>query len=83
MFLQFQHVLSVCKFKRSRLIAIFTLNLIVGLSFFEVHSAEKFTDPEKVEIKKLIRQYIKQNPEIVIEALEDIQKKEKTSCSCC
>ena len=78
MFLQCQHVLSVCKFKRIRRIAIFTLNLIVGLSVFEAHSAEKFTNSEKIEIKKLIRQYIKQNPEIVMEALEDIQKKEKS-----
>ena len=54
MFLQCQHFFSVCKFKSIRRIAIFTLNLIVGLSVFEAHSAEKFTNSEKVEIKKLM-----------------------------
>jgi protein-disulfide isomerase len=77
MFLRCHHVLSICQFKRIRLIATLALNLIISLPFFEAHSAEKFTLSEKVEIKKLIRQYIKQNPEIVIEAIEDIQRREK------
>jgi protein-disulfide isomerase len=40
-------------------------------------ASEKFTSAEKSEITKLIQQYIKNNPKIIIESLDDFQNKEK------
>ena len=43
----------------------------------EAQSTDTFTPAEKAEISKLVRQYIKRNPEIILEALEDIQEQEQ------
>ena len=55
----------------------FIFFFLTNSSLLEAQSADTFTKAEKAEISNLIRQYIKRNPEIILEALEDIQKQEE------
>ena len=55
----------------------FIFFFLTSSSSLEAQSTDTFTPAEKAEISKLVRQYIKRNPEIVLEALEDIQEQEK------
>ena len=55
----------------------FIFFFLTNSSFLEAQSADTFTKAEKAEISNLVRQYIKRNPEIILEALEDIQKREE------
>lgn len=55
----------------------FIFFFLTNSSLLEAQSADTFTKAEKAEISNLVRQYIKRNPEIILEALEDIQKREE------
>lgn len=55
----------------------FIFFFLTNSSLLEAQSTDTFTRAEKAEISKLVRQYIKRNPEIILEALEDIQEQEK------
>tara|TARA_S200000501_G_scaffold181621_1_gene171104 strand:+ start:2433 stop:3224 length:792 start_codon:yes stop_codon:yes gene_type:complete len=55
----------------------FIFFFLTNSSLLEAQSANTFTKAEKAEISNLVRQYIKRNPEIILEALEDIQKREE------
>ena len=55
----------------------FIFFFLTNSSSLEAQSTDTFTPAEKAEISKLVRQYIKRNPEIILEALEDIQEQEK------
>ena len=55
----------------------FIFFFLTNPSLLEAQSANTFTKAEKAEISNLVRQYIKRNPEIILEALEDIQKREE------
>ena len=55
----------------------FIFFFLTNSSLLEAQSADTFTKAEKAEISNLVRQYIKRNPEIILEALEDIQEQEK------
>ena len=55
----------------------FIFFFLTNSSLLEAQSADTFTKAEKAEISDLVRQYIKRNPEIILEALEDIQKREE------
>ena len=55
----------------------FIFLFLTSSSALEAQSTDTFTPAEKAEISKLVRQYIKRNPEIILEALEDIQEQEK------
>ena len=56
---------------------LFIFFFLTNSSLLEAQSANTFTKAEKAEISNLVRQYIKRNPEIILEALEDIQKREE------
>ena len=56
---------------------LFIFFFLTNSSLLEAQSANTFTKAEKAEISNLVRQYIKRNPEIILEALEDIQEQEK------
>ena len=55
----------------------FIFFFLTNSSSLEAQSTDTFTPAEKAEISNLVRQYIKGNPEIILEALEDIQEREK------
>ena len=55
----------------------FIFFFLTNSSLLEAQSSDTFTKAEKAEISDLVRQYIKRNPEIILEALEDIQKREE------
>ena len=55
----------------------FIFFFLTNSSLLEAQSADTFTKAQKAEISDLVRQYIKRNPEIILEALEDIQKREE------
>ena len=59
------------------IITCFIFFFLTNSSHLEAQSANTFTKAEKAEISNLVRQYIKRNPEIILEALEDIQKREE------
>jgi len=66
-------------FKTTRIVALFVLalGLLAPIKGFAADGAPAFTDAQKAEIQGMIKDYVDQNPDLIIKALQTYQVKQQ------
>ncbi len=68
-----------------RIIVTFVLALGVSLATYSLPSISaeppRFSDQERIELEKIIREYLLQHPEIIPEAMAELQRREKIAAA--
>lgn len=64
---------------RSLIMSFALLAAVAGIPAIPVHAADAFTDAQKSELGQVIRDYLVKNPEVIQDALEELDRRQKAA----